>query len=159
MGFYVLFFILYFLFNEITYMIAVDQSIGINTHISSGSQCWINRFLFLFILIWYLGIIVGSIVFVLTILTFSHLTLGWIFNIPQLFISNESNIIFLSELRASAIIIINPITLVFVIISVLRVEYCSFTDLLVNNHIILCYIIFALIAGFILRIIISRVFN
>ena len=155
MGFYIAFIIIYFLFNEITYMVAVDQSIGINRHASSGWLSWLNRLIMFFTIMWYMGLIAGIIIFFLTLFTFNHLTLGWIFNIPQLLVKSDTDVIMLMNLKAGLLVIISPILLVFTIASVTYVEYSSLLYLLTSSTSTLLTTIGILVIGFLVREFIS----
>jgi hypothetical protein len=132
---------------------------GINKHISSNWLCWINRYVMLFLTTWYLGIIIGSIVWLLTLLTISHLTLGWIFNIPQLLIKNDSELILLVNIRASSLIFIDVIILAYAIISIFNVKYKGLLIFLLENNIYIWYLLAFLTIGFLSRIIISIKLN
>ncbi len=152
-----MFIIIYFWFNEITYMVAVDQQSGLNKHISSGILCWIHHVIMLFVCTWYFGILCGTILWILTLFTISHITLGWLFNLPDLLAKTDNTFFLLANIRASSLIFIIPILFLFGVISVLKVEYKSLLIILLQNTNLIWISILTLLVGFVIRTFISTI--
>lgn len=151
--FVVLFIVLYVLANELTYMIAVHQQMGLCRHIWAGSFCWINRIFIAIPCVWYCGWIVGFVLIAFALFGLLHATIGWVLNIPTLNINDEATVIKQTNLECAFLLPMNILCLVFLVLSFFLVPFKSAIQVLgsTTNIIIIAAI---LVVGFLVRLIV-----
>ena len=149
------FVVLFIISNELTYMVAVNQKMGLVRHISAGNLCWMNRIVLIVPAIWYCGWIVGIILFLFSLFGLLHATIGWILSIPSLFSKSEKTIYSIVELECGLLIPINVICLVFTVLSFFFAKYKD-VYYLFNSLQSVCVLAAVLIVGLIARLIVSR---
>ncbi len=151
----VAFIILYIISNELTYMVAVHQQLGLVRHISAGDLCWINRIVLIVPCIWYCGWIVGIVLFLFSLFGLLHATIGWILAIPSLFSKSVKTISSIVELECGLLIPVNIVCLVFTVLSFFLSKFKT-VYYMFNSLQSIIIIVSILIVGLIIRIIVSR---
>lgn len=153
--FVVLFIILYVLANELTYMIAVHQQMGLCRHIWAGSACWINRILIAIPCVWYCGWVVGLVLIAFALFGLLHATIGWVLNIPTLKIDDENTIIKQTSLECAFLLPMNIICLAFSILSFFLVPFKTAIQVFGSTANIIITVAI-LVVGFLVRSIVLR---
>lgn len=154
-AFVIIFIVLYLLANELTYMIAVHQQMGLCRHVWAGGVCWINRIIMAIPCVWYCGWIVGLILIAFAIFGIHHMTVGWVLALPSLFVEDERTIITHTELECGLLLPLTLVCLIFVILSFIFTPFKSAIDIL-GSTTSLIVIIAILVVGFIVRGIVLR---
>lgn len=154
----ILFIILYVTANELTYMIALRQQMGLCRHISAGGLCWINRIIMAVPCVWYCGWIVGLVLIAFALFGLLHATVGWILTIPTLSIMDERKLLRITDVECGLLIPVNILSLGIVILSFFKAPYRSILALISNStNIVIIVVVLGL--GFIVRSFISRRFQ
>lgn len=151
----VFFIILFVVANELTYMVAAHQKLGLCKHISAGDLCWINRIMLIVPCIWYCGWIAGIILFLFSLFGLLHASIGWILSLPTAFVNSEETMFLIGEIECNLLIPINIICLIFTIISFFLSSFmCVFNMFNSLSSVIILFAV--LIVGFFARVIVSH---
>ncbi|MBQ9662087.1 MAG: hypothetical protein IJV40_02905 [Oscillospiraceae bacterium] len=153
-----LFIFLYVTANELTYMIALRQQMGLCRHISAGGLCWINRIIMAVPCVWYCGWIVGFVLIAFALFGLLHATVGWILTIPTLSIMDERKLFHITDVECGLLIPVNLICLAFTILSFFRATYKSALSLIAAPKQIVI-IVAVLAIGFAIRAVVFRRFQ
>ena len=153
--FVVLFLVLYVLANELTYMVAVHQQMGLCQHISAGDLCWINRVIMAVPCVWYCGWILGIVLIAFALFGLLHATIGWVLTIPTLSIDDEYKMIQHTDMECGLLIPTNIICVLFGILSFFLTTFKSAIQVLGSTSTIIV-IGSVLVIGFIARGIVLR---
>ena len=153
----VIYVLMLILVSELLHMIAVHQQFGVNPHpLGTTICCYIAHFILLILNVWYCGWLVGIIVSACEFFSIIHMTVGWIITIPTLFVSNpEKQLkIILGELKALPYSMIA--LFIFLVVSLFLVPYAAAVDAVIANENIIVYGSSAIVALFILRIMLTK---
>lgn len=151
----ILFIIIYILFSEVTYNVALHQSMGLVKYSSIGGLCWIGRIILIIPCIYYCGWLFGILLFLFMLFGFLHMTIGWILSIPSMFVKNDNQIMKIVNLECSLVIPLDIGLLIFTIISFFTATYKSTFNLFTTYKSIVILIV-VLIIGFIVRSIVYK---
>jgi len=153
----ILFIIIFIIINELLYQVASNQRMGLNPYpFGSTILCYITHFILLVTNIWYLGWIAGIIVFLLSFFSMLHSTIGWVFSIPTLFYTDESQFFRLVRRQVSLLTPTLLISLIFCIISFINTEFMSLMYFFEDNLNLIPIFIIGCIVLNIIRILIVK---
>ena len=152
-----LFIIFYVIANELTYIIALRQQMGLCRFISAGDLCWANRIILAVLCIWYCGWIVGIVLIVFSLFGLLHATIGWILTIPTLFTVDERKLRRVTDMECGLLIPLDILWLVFAVLSFFLTSYKSLLPFIGTSTAIIV-IAAVLVIGFLIRAVISRYF-
>lgn len=154
----IFFIILYIIANELTYMVAIHQQMGLCRHISAGDLCWINRIIMAVLCIWYCGWIIGIALIAFSFFGILHATIGWILSIPTIFSQDENKLLQITEIEYRLLIPMNILCLAFTILSFFLSQFRSCLDLFGSSFRVIV-ISAILVVGFVARMLFVKTFS
>lgn len=141
----VLFILLFIIASELTYSVATQPLLGYNPYpFGTPIICVIIHVLILVNCIFYLGWLIGIILFICHMITIPHMTIGWVFALPSLFFTSEKQYFKYFNLQLSSLIPLLIVLIAFFVISIFVSEYSCLYDSLESPVLTLIIIVVAL---------------
>ncbi len=151
------FVILFIVVAQLLHQIAVDQSMGLNPYpFGTTIFCYITHLILLITCIRYLGWLFGILLFIGEFFSLIHASIGWILEIPFLFIKKAEIVIKLVKFRIAILPVALIATLTFCILSFFMSTYASLYKYLWDNVTIVFVSEVVLIIGSIIRIFVAK---